>query len=377
MSEAKSRELNLNVKDWFKDHTARILVADDDRFHREVFKDLITDMGHQCLTVGSGHDVMERVRTYRPDLLIVDVVMPGLNGFEITRRLKGDTSTMHVPVLIVTSLSDKGSKLSGLESGADEILSKPVDHTEFRARIKNLLKVKRFEDLLLEYGRNLEGEVLSKSEELENAYRKIRHGYIETIYRLTLAAEYRDNETGGHIKRISLFSRLLARSLGLGEDKVEAIFFASPMHDVGKIGIPDSILLSPGRHTSEESEVMRTHTTIGANILHKSDSEILQTAEEIALTHHENWDGSGYPRGISEEEIPISGMIVHIVDIYDALRSKRPYKLPFDHHSSLKIIGEERDKFDPRVLEAFMECASEIKGLFDDNQDDSFPAFGL
>ncbi|MBI5345041.1 MAG: HD domain-containing protein, partial [Deltaproteobacteria bacterium] len=281
--------------------------------------------------------------------MIIDVVMPGMNGFEVTKRLKHDPITTHIPVLIVTSLSDKASKIKGLECGADELLSKPVDETEFRVRIRNLLKVKKFEDYLLEHGKMLEGEVMDKSFQLEKAFEKVKHGYIETVYRLTLAAEYRDKETGGHIRRISLYSQLMARHLGLPESKVEAIFFASPMHDVGKIGIPDSILLKKGPHTKEEFEIMKTHTTIGANILRDSDSEILQHAEEIALTHHETWNGQGYPRGLKGEELPISGRIVHIVDIYDAIRSKRPYKEPFDHLTACGIIAGLKDRFDPVI----------------------------
>jgi len=349
---------------------ARILVADDDRFYLRIFSDLIEALGYESLTASSGLEAIDKVHSYKPDILIIDVVMPGMDGFEVTRRLRDDPATMHLPIIIVTSLADHGSKLKGLTSGADELLSKPVDETEFRARVKNLLKVKKYEDYLLEHGKRLEGEVVDKTVQLERAFEKIRHGYVETVYRLTLAAEYRDKETGGHIKRISLYSQLLASHLGLAGQEVEAIYFGSPMHDVGKIGIPDSVLLKHGTHTPEEFEIMKTHSTIGANILRDPGSVILEAAQEIALTHHERWDGRGYPMGLRGEEIPVSGRIVHLVDIYDALRSARPYKEPFDHPKSCAIIDSEAERFDPAVLKGFHALEKEFCALFDENRDE-------
>jgi putative two-component system response regulator len=347
---------------------ARILVADDDKLYQEIFKDLIAEAGHDSLIVGSALELLEKVADYRPDIIISDVIMPGMDGFGLVTRLKEDPLTTHIPVIIVTGLTDRSSKVTGLACGADEILSKPVDEAEFGIRISNLLKVKRFGDYLQAHGKRLEGMVETKSAELENAFKKVRRGYIETVYRLTLAAEYRDKETGGHIKRISLYSQLLARFLGLPETQVEAIFLSSPMHDVGKIGIPDSILLKPGKLTEEEFEIMRQHTTIGGDILHGSDSDILNTAKEVALTHHEMWNGSGYPNSLQDTEIPISGRIVSIADIYDALRSARPYKEPFDHETACTIIDGMNARFDPAVHNAFKECAVEFNRLFNENQ---------
>lgn len=349
---------------------AKILVADDDKFYLKIYSDLINELGYECLTVENGLEALEKARDFHPDIIITDVLMPGMDGFELTKRLKQDPITMHIPTLIVTSLSDSQSKVVGLEHGASEFLSKPVDETEFRIRIKNMLKIKQYENFLLEHSKILEGEVVDKRVQLKKALEKIRYGYTETVYRLTLAAEYRDKETGKHIKRISLYSQLLARYLGLEETIAEAIFFASPMHDVGKIGIPDRILLKPGRLTEEEFEIIKTHTTIGAKILHGSDSDILNVAEEIAISHHERWDGSGYPRGLKGEEIPISGRIVSIVDAYDAIRSKRPYKESFAHDSACSAITAElKVHFDPAVFNAFHDCSKEFKRLFDENQE--------
>ncbi len=351
-----------------KANKARILVADDDGLYRAIFSDLIAGAGHDSLIVNSALELLEKVTDYQPDLIISDVVMPGMNGFDLVTRLKKDPLTMHIPVIIVTSLADRDSKVTGLARGADELLSKPIDEAEFGIRISNLLKVKKFGDYLQAHGKKLEGMVETKSVELEKALKKIRSGYIEAVYRLTLAAEYRDKQTGGHIKRISLYSQLIARSLNLPEVEAEAIFFASPMHDVGKIGIPDSILLKPGKFNEEEFETMKLHSVIGGEILSGSDSDIINTAHEVALTHHEMWDGSGYPYGLQGTEIPISGRIVSITDIYDALRSARPYKDPFDHKKACDIIDGMNGRFDPTVYNAFKECAGEFNRLFKENQ---------
>ncbi len=348
---------------------AKILVADDDKFYLKIYSDLINELGYECLTVENGLEALEKVRDFRPDVIITDVLMPSMDGFELTRRLKQDPLTMHIPILIVTSLSDSQSKVIGLECGANEFLSKPVDEIEFRIRIKNMLKIKQYENFLLEHSKILEGEVIDKRVQLKKALEKIRHSYIETVYRLTLAAEYRDKETGTHIKRISLYSQLVARYIRLEESIAEAIFFASPMHDVGKIGIPDHILLKPGSLTKEEFEIMKTHTTIGASILNGSDSDMLNTAEEIALSHHEKWNGSGYPKGLEGEEIPMSGRIVSIADTYDAIRSRRPYKEPCDHDTACGIITKVKEHFDPAIFNAFRDCSNEFKRLFDENQD--------
>jgi putative two-component system response regulator len=215
----------------------------------------------------------------------------------------------------------------------------------------------------------LEEEVKGKRARLNNDYEQVKHGYVETVYRLTLAAEYRDKETGDHIKRISLYSQLLAMHVGLSSEMVEEIFLASTMHDVGKIGIPDSILLKPGKLSREEFEVMKFHTEIGANILHGTDYGILKLAEEISLTHHERWNGEGYPMGLKAEAIPISGRIVNIVDIYDAIRSRRPYKEQYYHETACEMInGKYRNGyFDPLIYRAFVDCAGEFNRIFEEN----------
>jgi len=365
--EAEKKDLTLPFD---LDRKTKILVADDDRFYLKIYEDLIKELGYECLCVKNGFEAIEKVRNYHPDLIITDVMMPGMDGFELAARLKQDPLTMYIPILMVTTLSDRESKVTGLAQGADEFLIKPIDKTEFRIRIKNMLKIKRYEDFLVEHSKMLEGEVIDKSLQLKDALEKIKNGYTETVYRLTIAAEYRDKETGKHIKRISLYSQLVARYLKLDEPIVEAIFFASPMHDVGKIGIPDYILLKPGALTREETEIMKTHTTIGAGILQGSDSDILKTAEIIALSHHEAWDGTGYPKGLRGQAIPLVGRIVNLADVYDAIRSKRPYKEPLDHSTACNIITKKlKERFDPLLLDVFNNCEKEFKRLFDENQD--------
>ncbi|GMR04529.1 MAG: response regulator [Thermodesulfobacteriota bacterium] len=348
--------------------TARILVVDDDRFFLEVLKDLVMEMGHEAVTAENGAEAFEKAVSLPPDIVITDVLMPVMDGFELTEKLKDRPGTSHTPVIIVTSLSDKASRIKGLKAGADELLSKPIDEAEFRVRVGNLLKVKRYEDYLIEHGKTLEGEIKDKSIQLEEAYEQIRSSYLETVYRLTLAAEYRDMETGAHIKRIGLYSRLVAEKLGLGDKEVDALYIASPMHDVGKIGIPDSVLLKHGKFTDDEFYIMKTHCAIGANILHNPGPELLKTAMDIALTHHERWDGSGYPGGLKGTEIPLSGRIVQLVDVYDALRSERPYKEAFDHQKALDIIGnDEKDFFDPEIFRILMDNAGSFDRIFEEN----------
>lgn len=352
------------------DKKPKILVADDDRFYLKIYSTLLDELGYDYLCVENGLEIIEKINAYSPDLIITDVIMPGMNGFEVAKRLRQNPLSSHIPILMVTTLSDRESKVVGLEHGADEFLSKPIDETEFRIRIRNMLKIKQYENFLTDHSKILEGEVVDKSLQLKEAFKRIKQGYTETIYRLTLAAEYRDKETGEHIKRISFYTQIIARYLKLDESKVEPLFFASPMHDVGKVGIPDQILLKPGGLTKYEFQIMKTHTTIGAHILHGSDSEILQTAEEIALTHHETWNGSGYPNGLKGEAIPLSGRIVHLADIYDAIRSKRPYKESMSHDMACDIInGNLKERFDPVILNAFNSCNKEFKRLFDENMD--------
>jgi len=232
---------------------------------------------------------------------------------------------------------------------------------ELLARVRSLLKVKAYNDLTMNYRKELEAEVAKRTEDLKHAFEKIKAASLDTIYRLSFASEYKDEDTGAHIKRMSRYSAALARRMGLDESTVETILYASPMHDLGKIGIPDRVLLKPAGLDPAEWEVMKRHTVIGAEILKGSDAELIRMGESIAQNHHEKWDGSGYPNGLKGIEIPIASRIAAIADVFDALTSKRPYKEAFSVEMSLAIILEGRGShFDPDVVDAFFAIQEEI-----------------
>jgi len=236
---------------------------------------------------------------YQPDLVLLDVMMPGMDGFEVCRRIREDAEFRYVPVIMVTALEDHASRLAGLVAGANDFLNKPIDSVELLLRVNNLLRVKELETFLKDHNRILAEQVAEKTHELKEAY-------IDTVYRLTLAAEFKDEETATHIRRISLYTRHMAKLLGFCDEEADIMSYASPMHDVGKIGIPDSVLLKSGPLSDEEFYIMKTHSGIGAEILSGASSAILKSAERFALSHHERWDGTGYPQGLQGEAISIS-----------------------------------------------------------------------
>ena len=352
---------------------SKVLVVDDEERLRRVLEARLLSMGYEVIMAVDGEDGLEKaVRTF-PDLILLDVMMPKLDGFATARRLKALPATSHIPIVMVTTLNDVQDRVHALEAGADDFLTKPVDPSELKARVQTLLKVKAFNDHMRHYQQELESEVAKKTEALRKALLKAQAATLDTIFRLSRAAEHKDEDTGAHIQRVSHYAAAVARRLGQPESFIELLLCAVPMHDVGKIGIPDRILLKPGKLDPDEWSIMRTHAGIGASILSGSDSELLQMAEAIALTHHEKWDGTGYPRGVREEAIPLAGRITAIADVFDALCSKRPYKAPFTLEKSQDIIRSEAGKqFDPAVVDAFFAIQPEILDItnrFKDEQE--------
>jgi putative two-component system response regulator len=334
--------------------TPTILVTDDDLWQQKLIEVTLSGMGYRIITASDGERAMSLVTQYMPDVILLDIQMPKKNGFEVLSEVKQNEATRGIQVVMVTGSEENEARARALELGADDFLMKPVDRVLLKARIHSSVKLKAYYDHLKSYQQHLEAEVGQKTRQLREAFEQLKASSLETIYRLARAAEYKDEDTGDHILRMSHSAEVLAEGLGLDKKQQDMILYASPMHDVGKIGIPDRILLKPGRLDPEEWEIMKNHTIIGTRILEGSSSDVVQLAEVIALSHHEKWDGSGYPQGLKGKEIPLPGRIVAVADVFDALLSVRPYKKAFPVDEALAILEEGRAlHFDPDVLDVF------------------------
>ena len=288
------------------------------------------------------------------DLVIVDYMMPAPDGIEFIQRLRAAPGRQDVPILMVTADHEKEVRYRALESGATDFLTKPIDRIEFLSRARNMLTIRRSHMLLADRAALLAKEVAEATQEIRSRER-------ETIFRLARAAEFRDPETGGHIQRMAHYSRLIAMRLGWDEHAQELLLQAAPMHDVGKLGTPDMILLKPGKLTAEEFEIMKQHAAIGWEILKDSSSPVLELAAEIALTHHEKFDGSGYPNGRSGNDIAQCGRIVAVADVFDALMSARPYKPAWDLEKALDLLRQgSGTHFDAECVSAFMNSLDDV-----------------
>ncbi len=331
-----------------------ILITDDDVWQQKLIEITLSGIGYQIISANDGEKALSLVAEYMPDVILLDIQMPKKNGFEVLAEVKQNTSTQGIQVVMVTGSEENEARSRALELGADDFLMKPVDRVLLKARIRSSVKLKAYYDHIKTYQQQLEADVDQKTRQLQEAFKQLKESSLETIFRLARAAEYKDEHTGDHILRMSHSSAVLSEGMGFDKQYCDMILYASPMHDVGKIGIPDRILLKPGRLDTEEMDIMKNHTIIGARILEGSSSKIIQLAEVIALSHHEKWDGSGYPQGLKGSEIPLEGRIVAIADVFDALMSARPYKKAFTIDQVLDILKEGRCvHFDPDVHDVF------------------------
>ena len=332
-----------------------ILVIDDSQSNVLLLKKLVATLP-ECQAVGftSSLEAVDWCQTNRPDLVLVDYMMPspdGLEFIEIFRKIKG---CKEIPVVMVTTSDVREVRYKALEMGATDFLNKPIDRTEFLARMRNLIKLHESQKRLADRAHWLAQEVRAATKQLVESER-------EVIFRLSKAAEHRDPETGAHLQRMSNYSRVIGEKMGLGVEDSHYLFTAAPMHDIGKVGTPDNILLKPGRLTPQEFEVMKQHTTIGFDILRNSHSIMLQIAAQIAASHHEKFDGSGYPGGITGENIPLFGRIVAVADVFDALTSERTYKKAWPQEEAEKYLRDNSGKhFDPECVDAFFTGIKEI-----------------
>ena len=344
------------------DTKAKILVVDDEDRNLRLMELLLTSFGYDVLTASNGEEALEKVHDIPPDVILLDAMMPKIDGFEVAKRLKKEEETRIIPIVMVTALNEVEDRVKALEAGADDFLNKPVDKTELRARVQSLVKVKACNDHMRNYQKELEAEVAKRTIQLRQALKRLKEVSLESIFHLCRAAEYRDENTGDHIKRMSHYACAVARKMGLNKQTVEDLLYTAPMHDAGKIGIPDHILLKPSKLNNKEWETMKQHTIVGAQILAGSGAKFIKLAETIALTHHERWDGSGYPKGLKGSKIPLIGRIAAIADVFDALTSKRPYRMkPFSLEEAFNYIKEGRGRhFDPKVVDAFFATKDEI-----------------
>jgi response regulator RpfG family c-di-GMP phosphodiesterase len=341
-----------------------VLAVDDSDVNLAVYRGALSklpDVEVVCQT--SPLAALEWAENNTAEVVVVDYHMPKLNGLQFIERFRRLPDSEHTLVLMITADAEKAVRYGALEAGANDFLTKPIDHLEFTARMRNLMELARSR-------RQLAAHSAWLREEVERATASLADREIETIARLTRAAEFRDEVTGQHVMRVGRMCSVLARTIGLPDEECNTLLLAAPMHDIGKVATPDGILLKPGPLTTDEFAIMKRHTVAGFEILKDSESAMLQCAAEIALTHHERFDGKGYPHGLSGNDIPLSGRMCSIVDVFDALTSKRPYKEAWDVDRALAMIRDATgSQFDPDVASAFHASIDQhlaIKSRFSD-----------
>ncbi|MBI1876793.1 MAG: response regulator [Chloroflexi bacterium] len=323
------------------DPTHTILIVDDNSAGRETLAELLMATEYNLVFASDGLEALTKAAELTPDLILLDVMMPGMDGFEVCRRLRANPHLAEAPVILITALDDHASRLQGLEAGADDFISKPFDKLELRARVRTITRLNRY------------GSLLAERAKLEQAHRELQEAYEATIEGWSRALELRDNETQDHTQRVTEITLRLARALGISEVELGHIRHGALLHDIGKIAVSDSILLKPGPLTAEEWAIMRRHPTYAYELL--SSIAYLHPALDIPYCHHEKWDGTGYPNGLKGEQIPLAARIFSVVDVWDALRFDRPYRPGWPQEKVKEYIQEQAGKhFDPQVVPVFL-----------------------
>ncbi|AGX87623.1 HD domain-containing phosphohydrolase [Candidatus Symbiobacter mobilis] len=342
----------------------RIFAIDDEPDNLLLIRQALRQLGHPlCETESDPVRAIERFLAEDFDLVLLDYNMPGLSGLGVLHAIADKSRSEQIPVVMVTAQIDRDTRLQTLGAGAKDFLGKPIDLAELKVRVHNLLETRTLNLALRQHNQHLEEVVHARTEEL-------RSTQLEVIRRLARAAEFRDTDTGLHIQRMSLFAQAIGREMGMSTPEHELLLNASPMHDLGKIGISDRILLKPGKLTPEEYATMQEHTLIGANILQGHDSELLRTAHDIALWHHERWNGDGYPNGLHAQQIPLPARIAAVADVFDALTMVRPYKSAWPTEEAYREVCRlAGNHFDPDVVLAFDACFEEILHIRHANPD--------
>ncbi len=360
--------------------SSKIMIIDDEPLLVRVVRRFLQSAGYQeFITVTDAREAIVQINSHSPDVVLLDIMMPHVTGLDILRARQSITSAQYTPFIILSATSDTETKRTALELGASEFLNKPVDPSDLTLRVQNALLVKAHQDHLANYAEELSRQVQLRTAEIERSREQI-------IHCLAKAAEFRDNDTGKHVVRVGKFSSIISHELGFDSLFCRRIELAAQLHDVGKIGVPDSILLNPGKLDDEAFSMMQQHCDLGCSIIEplarhelevlkrrsstgrlsreQQQSSLLIMAANIAKTHHENWDGTGYPNGLKEHRIPIEGRITAVADVYDALSSNRPYKKAFSLEKSLDIMQSEIGRrFDPKVIDAFLRRIEDIEGI--------------
>ncbi len=352
--------------------TPSILIVDDTPQNLRLLTDMLKDHDYRIRPIPNGSMALRAAELEPPNLILLDITMPEMDGYEVCRRLKANPKLADIPVIFLSALNDPQDKVYAFAAGGQDYITKPFQVEEVLARVKTHLRIAALQKELLRHNRELEILVAEKVKEISNAQ-------IATIIALARLAESRDDETGRHIERVQIFCRILAEELALQPkyaseittEFVTNLFYAAPLHDIGKVGIPDAILLKPGKLTSEEFETMKRHTIIGWETLRAVTERYPQNAfltmgAIIARSHHERWDGNGYPDKLKGEEIPLAGRIMAVADVYEALRAKRCYKEPFSHEKSCAILKEcAGTQFDPDIVAAFETCEARFSRIYE------------